>query len=320
MSVPIGDIELSERGLGTPVLSASTPDCRKDDDEKDLGTSTCLSSDEESDGSGLAWSLSSNFLFFLGSVIYMFLAIWDLGYARYESVVTASPSPTPVSSVSYDDDGYDSGWDPYTLLSVVAAVSFVFCSAVDMLWYLYGENARTAMAVAVAFGAAALCELLAVYLYENDRPILEGRAYIASSHVYLISAVLQVRHRWPSFETISDAMEGSGDALFLLGSIIDAVLSYLNDPEMSHLNLLVLARWNLVSAVLWLVDSVLYILSDFLSHSLCWKSRLCVFWWSEEVRIARLAEGSTKGKEPYSLYLEIDTGEDTKSGVGDSSL
>jgi hypothetical protein len=60
-------------------------------------------------------------------------------------------------------------------------------------------------------------------------------------------------------------LEHLGDVLFLVGSIIDVLLSYFYNDRISNHVWKLVDRGNLVSAVLWLVDSILYISADHFS-------------------------------------------------------
>jgi hypothetical protein len=148
--------------------------------------------------------------------------------------------------------------------------------------YKYAAHRRT-LSAAGTFGLAALLSVIAVlWQYEaepneNETSMEEtdnttnqtaNILYTASDHVYVISAVIAMTGRrirpWFYSGTTGnrcgifvepEALEDMGDFLFLIGSLFDATLDNLamkTNPSLGA-----------VSSVLWFVDALLYLQSDF---------------------------------------------------------
>lgn len=121
---------------------------------------------------------------------------------------------------------------------------------------------RRDLLAALTFGIAALLALVATFL-ERGRDELEN----ASDHVYVLSAVIAITGKrarpWLQSELSADSntffwnspekLEDSGDLLFFVGCVIDAVLGdfHLTAPIVS-----------IFSSSLWLIDACLYLRSD----------------------------------------------------------
>jgi hypothetical protein len=122
---------------------------------------------------------------------------------------------------------------------------------------------RRDLLAALTFGFAASLGFFAVLCGEER----VGKALdMASTLVYILSALIVIYckrttpNAWPQMEDqniMNDAerLEGVGDVLFLVGSLMDAVICGfpLEQP----------AIWELVSALLWLSNALLYLRGDY---------------------------------------------------------
>lgn len=223
----------------------------------------------------------SNTAFFLGSIFYVWIAISDVvayesGSMDDDAFSSESPSMSPSDENSKGDDEYGA-WDElnllfsYKVVSCAGAFGYVANAIIDFAMATmemkaevrrgrYGDDPRLELGVALTFGIAASCDFVGALTFDEDAP-----SYTASSaavHVYLLNALLVITGRRPNFASWPEAFTGAGDILFLIGSVIDVVISYFLTPEAALPTLKTMAWWNLASAVLWFVDSILYILAD----------------------------------------------------------
>jgi hypothetical protein len=124
--------------------------------------------------------------------------------------------------------------------------------------------------VGVTFGAGAVLELASSYVVDTNEPVSDILS-MASCHIYLVNALLLTAplfssYQWKDLRRFSmkrlcrtDNLEYLGDLFFLIGSVIDVILSYWN-LEFTDLNLV--GYGYLLSAILWLIDAIFYIAAD----------------------------------------------------------
>lgn len=218
------------------------------------------SSDDSSEDDADFWDVLPDILFFVGSIIYVCLAGWDLIELDKEDS----------SSSSNDGTDDDATWDTYRVLATGAGLTYGISAVVELSAtfqnreWMDPKKFIAEIVLAVTFGIAATCELFAALLADDDHPEPGYAADTASVHIYLINAILSVSDQPLSFSTVHLGLISAGNVLFLLGSIIDATLSYFYIPDMTDAMSHTTAWWSLASAVLWLINSVLYLVSDFL--------------------------------------------------------
>jgi len=80
--------------------------------------------------------------------------------------------------------------------------------------------------------------------------------------MYLLNAFLALRAGVTADSIVGVWLERVGAVLFLIGSVIDAVLSYYYGVNLSYAGYMRVNYFNLTSAILWQIDSVLYIIAD----------------------------------------------------------
>lgn len=127
---------------------------------------------------------------------------------------------------------------------------------------------RRDISSATTFGAAAIFGTASAIGWAsgamNDNMI--SRLEMVSIHLYLLSAVFALvgrsketpvqRTGLMDFFEDAQALENVGDSIFGLASIVDVVLADFTFDDNN-------AWWPLVSAVLWMVDAMLYLRGDF---------------------------------------------------------
>jgi len=244
-------------------------------------------------------SIVSNLLFMNGSIIYMQLSRMDLDYANNND-----------ESNHINDDAYDGGydyyadekkWDNYTILQFVGAIGFVFNATWDMYWCYGRERERQekidkgeesddeeenelsradekrTFSASFAFGIAGSIDLVVALYIQNDN--IAAMLSIASSHIYLLSAILSLWASTFSYDSIPTCLALCGDLLFALGSIIDVIISYISDPEILRLSDNVLAGWACLSSALWVIDACLYLFADATVVWYNYRSYCCPVKW-----------------------------------------
>jgi hypothetical protein len=99
-------------------------------------------------------------------------------------------------------------------------------------------------------------------------------------HLYLLQAVGAVVYAPSTTNSINNNNNNSqyyyinillllrsGDFLFVLGSLIDVVISYLDLEGMEDSHVRQMQVWALASALLWLADAISYLLADAVEYS-----------------------------------------------------
>jgi hypothetical protein len=116
--------------------------------------------------------------------------------------------------------------------------------------------------VQLTFGTAAICDLLSALIYREASPSTSYDLSIVAVHWYLINAILMLSSKQAFCRSQFTRLSLVGDVLFLIGSMIDVCLSYFFNTQTS------VETWRLVnigkvlSSLLWVGDSLLYILAD----------------------------------------------------------
>jgi hypothetical protein len=240
----------------------------------------------------------SNFLFLVGSSLYVCLAVWDL---RRESLYTTAALDDDDAQQSSDETSAPRFWSRYMALSAAAASCYVIvailqtfpCIVASRISSSSGNNepgsasttTTASWSSGLTFGCGAILDLLsAVSGTMRDQRITNITAW-GAAHSYLANAVILLLcsskakadsdqattltsaplEETAVTRTLSEQAELLGDYLFLVGSLVDVSLSYFYFSGNS------LTMWeniyigNLVTAVLWLVDSVLYVVADILA-------------------------------------------------------
>jgi len=225
------------------------------------------------------WAWLSHFFFLGGSLLYFWLAVWDI---RDESTW-------------YDDDDDDDNsitlrsWrsltfitmmDRHTLLSAAAALCYVGDAGVTTaqlpIIYFRHSNKITRqvlffMGNSITFGLGAILEFTSAVTEVSHLEISNWTAVVAM-HAYLVNAAIVLffkkRRKHHGYcggvpVTFSERLELLGDVLFGVGCSVDVSLSYYYNDRTTDNEWIWVDRGNLVSAVLWLVDSILYIAADF---------------------------------------------------------
>jgi hypothetical protein len=225
---------------------------------------------------------TSNFLYLLGSGLYVYLAIWDIQNEKY----WYSPEGKTTKSKWFH---------PYLMVSVAAASCYVI-DALMLLCYVltssvntntqtsnesttieYGHflhrfqqtNSRIAtICVAVTFGLGAILDLLSAFTSEMSDPHISNWAVVGAAHSYLVNAIIVLSSKTATLETLSQRVTVLGDTLFLIGSLVDVSLSYFFIGEESDFVWKNVYLGYLFSSILWLINALLYFTADVVSKDL----------------------------------------------------
>jgi hypothetical protein len=211
------------------------------------------------------WFRLANAFFVLGSLFYVGQGI--------SYVIGAYKSDHDV-----DDDDYEyseSWWADYgdKTLGALGALAYLLNAMVDVRastveirgsaeCRVFGDDPSWEIGVGCTFGLAAICDLIGELIWDDDKP---GPGYAAGSaavHIYLLNAVLTISGRCPTFSSLPRSMMSAGDILFLVGSVIDVLISYVDNPDTPASWYKFIAWCALFSAGLWFLDSILYILAN----------------------------------------------------------
>ena len=146
-------------------------------------------------------------------------------------------------------------WTGYKVLIVISTFMYLIESILE------GCDSEHRWMFPLLFGSAASMDLLSCLLDDDFRPWPSAITGWIAAHLFLLSALVTL---YENRSLYVHAQEHSvarailaGDLLFLTGSVIDTVISYVDTPKTS-MEWIPLACWGLGSAVTWLVDSIIY--------------------------------------------------------------
>lgn len=283
---------------------------RGDDDESSSSSSSSSSSRSLVDVRDCGWSLASNSLFLAGSAIQAYLALWEL-------LQEGEADDDAVSSGLDDEDENGDAYDRDDYMATFASTLFVVNALVDLAWVRAGgscrrgdDDSRRDISSAATFGIGAALEAVST-LFPGDEDLRQYGSNMLSCHVYLLSGLLSIRGHSSSlaYRSPAEAFMSLGLLLFAAGSLIDVVMSYLYDPELSNISTLTLARCNLASSLLWLLDAIFYMTADFILYSvpgkivrLCQGSIICRYCGLDEMLSRKECEADVSvGDIPANL-------------------
>jgi hypothetical protein len=222
----------------------------------------------------------SNIFFLFGSILYVWLAVWDYQDAAKGVNDDDGPSilsPHALLEHETDDDRIEIDFpsftiavSAYTALSASGALMYVFdaifqiqeltnSSGISNHHLLHGLRHIPLLktSIGLAFGVGALLDFISSMTENLEDPRISRYFGVSSSYIFLLSAFLVSVGKEFCFDTLADVMESSGDILFITGSIIDVLSFYFLAGKDAHQ----VAVGDLVFTSLWLLDAILYILA-----------------------------------------------------------
>ena len=224
----------------------------------------------------LKFSFPSNIFFLIGSACYIILSVMDFKWADYYS-----DDGYYYKYVSNEEEEVSSKIDYYSCLSILGSVLFFMNATIDMslcfyhvktdetneltLWH---KELRVDSSSAFFFGCGALMDLSRALASPPEEPNADasGMLDIVSSHLYFFSAVCAMTGLTFDRKNKVAMLNLTGDVMFMVGSLIDIIVSYISDPDIVTANYHIFLRLWLFSSVLWFVDAALYLLAN------------CLFW------------------------------------------
>ena len=258
---------------GEDLLLQQHPSERSDNDD---GSSSSSSSSAYQPAL-IYWS---NVTFLIGSCLYFALSLidWRNSWKLSEA---ASDADDTANSASSDDYG-SNRWDAYTLFTLLAPLSYLVNAMQDTYQNLKGGSSSSSangycqvctkqLGIDLLFGVAAFLDAAGTMVESlgfghdivSEKFVDDMILSTSAVHVYLFQAILVCWMRVDDYGNIvSNYLQWGGDGLFLIGSLIDVIISYmvLDDMEESHVHWVLAA--SLLSATLWLVDAIFYISAD----------------------------------------------------------
>lgn len=232
------------------------------------------------------WSYLSDSFFITGGLIYVFLALWDEiwppeGIRNYYALDVLAPTVYFLNSmIDMEWAGrvkrrdrikkdMKQGWEDWRFSTASNKDQSTLMTAEPLPWYhrlrKHAAHRRTILA-AVTFGIAALFGVGSVLMGYRDGAVgllWCNKLDSVADHAYLLSAMITMTGKrirpWLQTSSIPisnnpEMLEDLGDLLFLLGSLMDAVMGDLNVDDVPI--------GCVVSSFLWLADACLYLRSD----------------------------------------------------------
>ena len=202
-----------------------------------------------------AYVSGCNLWYFVGSVIFVYLALWE------------------IEDVTWVDDGKYRDWDYeerlYKILSIMGSTSYVICNILSLSWYvgikrkrfyLLDQNvSRMPLAGTVTFLIASVLEFL------DTTGILQAKNIFWALYVHFcflagLFYMYNLLVTYKSTSTSSLQFESIGVCFFFTGSSIDVIAYYL--AKYDKISSLAVAWSYVIAYILWLGDSILSVLSD----------------------------------------------------------
>jgi hypothetical protein len=137
-------------------------------------------------------------------------------------------------------------------------------------------------------------DMMGTLLYGSGSDMLDYFPSTLAVHLYLVQSILTLwGGSYYDYEsaTANKLLQG-GDVMFLVGSFIDVVISYLSLLESEQVRKL--EYWSLLSSSLWLSDALLYIVTDVVNR-----------YHNSSNAAASLAEGGASVDDLESCYEEL---------------
>jgi len=227
------------------------PQSRETSDEESLETAEDIL---------LTFSVPSNTLFLLGSTCYLILAGVDL---EWENIIDGLDGNA--SDISNWDHFYTNvGIIGATLFTLNAVVDFSRCVHISKTFQLSlcHEDLRADSSSAFLFGCAAFLDLWFALPSHQDAWFVTAFGMI-SAHIYFFSAISAMTGL--AFDRSSKVviLNFMGDIMFMVGSLIDLVISYISGLDICVSTQRILLVLSLLSSILWFADACLYLLADF---------------------------------------------------------
>jgi hypothetical protein len=214
-------------------------------------------------------AILSNAFFFTGSLIYVWISCWNI--RRLGNDASNIPPPS-MDTIGNTFSGEFRDVSLYYIVSVLAPLSYAVDAVLQLADLPIAESGHLhqgfhdkpilEVGVQLTFGAAAVCDLMSSLIYREESPSCSYDFSIAAVHWYLVNAILMLSAKQLSCRSRFTRLSLIGDVLFLIGSVIDVFLSYFFNTRSSDAIWRIVSIGKVVSSLLWLIDSILYILAN----------------------------------------------------------
>lgn len=117
--------------------------------------------------------------------------------------------------------------------------------------------------ISFLFVLGSILDVAAFFLWEVRDFVQEHRVLYASSHTWLLTAILVLVAQIPETANLQDGLDDVGNVLFFAGAVVDCIVRYLDDPEAGQAETSV-ARLEFSSSPIWLASAWAFVVADIL--------------------------------------------------------
>jgi len=232
----------------------------------------------------LKFSFPSNIFFLFGGLCFLVTAAQDLQEKnpdmrkefRSMSMIAASDFAFTSNNVFATHRYLESDFDIYRTTIIFGAGFYILNASVDLFHCIYyvkkspeansllHRSIRSSSLSAIFFGIAAWIDFWAC-LSQNINYDANLVA-ITTSTLYLFSAISSVSGLGLDFSNRALILGFMGECLFVIGSILDCLTSYVSDPDLINLSQTDIHILAFISSVLWVIDAFLYLAADIIIY------------------------------------------------------
>ena len=193
--------------------------------------------------------LISNVVYMVGAACFVFFAVLELNGRERDNAALVS----------------------YT----IAFVLFLFTGLMELFIDIiqderavrhgrYGFRKSINLAVSFLFMVGTMLDTAAFFLWIDRLFVTEHRLLYASSHVWLVTAIVALIGKVPLVNSADamDMLDDAGNLLFFAGCVIDCVVRYTDTNFESGSPTRPVAKLEFSSSPIWLVSAICYIVAD----------------------------------------------------------
>ena len=128
----------------------------------------------------------------------------------------------------------------------------------------YGTTTISNLAISILFVVGTILDTVAFFLWIDRQFVAEHRLLYASSHAWLVTAILALMGQVPIIDSfdVMELLDDAGNSLFFIGSAIDCVVRYVDTDIETGNPTLPVARLEFSSSPFWLASAICYIIAD----------------------------------------------------------
>jgi hypothetical protein len=233
----------------------------------------------------LKFSFPSNICFLFGGLCFLVTAYQDLVQQkdpdlrkefRSISINTASNFAFSNEISATHRSLVEPSFDVYRMTIVFGAGFYILNALIDLSHCIYyvkkspeadsllHHSIRSSSLSAIFFGIAAWIDFWTCL--SNNINYDANLVAIATSTLYLFSAISSVSGLGWIFSNRALILGFMGECLFVLGSVLDCLTSYVSDPDLINLSPTDIHILMFISSVLWVIDAFLYLAADMIIY------------------------------------------------------